>query len=97
MRARKDAAGHEQRGTRFAVVLQTEALHTSTLIVAPTSTSARPGLLHPKLDADGTATVVLVEQMAAVDPDRLGDWFGRVDPQEWDDVERAVKLVLGLL
>lgn len=97
LRARKDAVGREQRGTRYAVVLQTAALATSTLIVAPTSTSAAPGLLHPKLDMNGTATVVLVEQMAAVDPIRLGDFAGRVDPEEWGDIERAVKLVLGLL
>jgi mRNA interferase MazF len=97
LRARKDAVGHEQRGARYAVVLQTEALNTSTLIVAPTSTSASPGLLHPKLDMNGTLTVLLVEQMAAVDPERLGDYFGRVDPEEWDEIESAVKLVLGLL
>ncbi|WP_175407636.1 type II toxin-antitoxin system PemK/MazF family toxin [Streptomyces sp. TRM64462] len=97
LRPRRDAVGHEQRGTRYAVVLQTEVLTTSTLIVAPTSTSAAPGLLHPKLDMNGTATVVLVEQMTAVDPGRLGDFAGRVDPEEWDDIERAVKLVLGLL
>ncbi|WP_156725987.1 type II toxin-antitoxin system PemK/MazF family toxin [Streptomyces apocyni] len=97
LRARGDAVGHEQRGARYAVVLQTEALNTSTLVVAPTSTSAGPGLLHPKLDMNGTATVVLVEQMAAVDPDRLGEFAGRVDPEEWADIEHAVKLVLGLL
>ncbi|URN15065.1 MULTISPECIES: type II toxin-antitoxin system PemK/MazF family toxin [Streptomyces] len=97
LRARRDAVGREQRGTRYAVVLQTQALLTSTLIVAPTSTSAAPGLLHPKLDMDGTPTVVLVEQMAAVDPQRLGDFAGRVDPEEWDEIEHAVKLVLGLL
>jgi mRNA interferase MazF len=95
--ARKDAVGHEQRGVRYAVVLQTEVLATSTSIVAPTSTSAQPGLLHPKLDMNGTPSVLLVEQMAAVDPQRLGDFFGRVEPYEWDDIERAVKLVLGLM
>ncbi|WP_234332575.1 type II toxin-antitoxin system PemK/MazF family toxin [Streptomyces sp. NRRL S-87] len=95
--------GHEPRGPRYAVVLQTGAVNTSTLIVAPTSTSAAPGLLHPKLDMDmdmdmdGTATVVLVEQMTAVDPGRLGEFAGRVDPEEWTDIEHAVKLVLGLL
>ncbi|MFJ5551914.1 type II toxin-antitoxin system PemK/MazF family toxin [Streptomyces sp. NPDC093225] len=97
IRPRRDAVGHEQRGARYAVVLQTGAVNTSTLIVAPTSTSAAPGLLHPKLDMDGTATVVLVEQMTAVDPGRLGEFAGRVDPQEWTDIEHAVKLVLGLL
>ncbi|MHC0431683.1 type II toxin-antitoxin system PemK/MazF family toxin [Streptomyces sp. O3] len=94
---RQDAVGHERRGARYAVVLQTEALNTSTLVVAPTSTSAAPGLLHPRLDMDGMATVVLVEQLAAVDPERLGEFAGRVDPEEWADIEHAVKLVLGLL
>lgn len=97
LRSPKGAVGHEQRGARYAVALQTEALNTSSLIVAPTSTSAAPGLLHPKLDMEGTATVVLVEQMTAVDPERLGDFAGRVEPDEWSDIERAVKLVLGLL
>ncbi|OII67256.1 MULTISPECIES: type II toxin-antitoxin system PemK/MazF family toxin [unclassified Streptomyces] len=97
LRPRKDTVGHEQRGARYAIALQTEVLPTSTLIVAPTSTSAAPGLLHPKIDMNGTGTVVLVEQMAAVDPTRLGDFAGRVEPHEWDDIERAVKLVLGLL
>lgn len=46
---------------------------------------------------NGTVAVVLVEQMTAVDPGLLGDFAGRVDPEEWDGIERAVKLVLGLL
>ncbi|MEV7086917.1 type II toxin-antitoxin system PemK/MazF family toxin [Streptomyces sp. NPDC093085] len=97
LRANKNAVGHEQRGTRYAVVLQSDQLPTSTLVVAPTSTSARPGLVHPALDRDGTPTVVLVEQMAAVSTERLGDFAGRVDPEEWADIEHALRLVLGLL
>ncbi|AXK32290.1 type II toxin-antitoxin system PemK/MazF family toxin [Streptomyces armeniacus] len=97
LRASRNAVGHEQRGLRYAVVLQSESLNTSTLVVAPTSTSARPGLLHPKLDMNGTVAVVLVEQMAAVDPERLGDFAGRVEGAEWAEIEHAVKLVLGLL
>ncbi|MFD5747629.1 type II toxin-antitoxin system PemK/MazF family toxin [Streptomyces sp. NPDC127033] len=97
LRANKNAVGHEQRGVRYAVVLQTDQLPTSTLVVAPTSTSARPGLVHPSFDMDGTSTVVLVEQMAAVTAERLGDFAGRVEPEEWEDIEHAVRLVLGLL
>ncbi|WP_407565654.1 type II toxin-antitoxin system PemK/MazF family toxin [Streptomyces sp. 184] len=97
LRAPKQRVGHEQRGMRYGVVLQTEALATSTLVVAPTSTSARPGLIHPRVEMAGTDTVVLVEQMAAVDPGRLGDFAGRVEPAEWEDIEHAVRLVLGLL
>lgn len=97
LRAKKGASGHEQRDARHAVVLQSDALNTSTLVVAPTSPSARPGLVHPKLDMDGTASVVLVEQLTAADPERLGDFAGRVDAGERADIEHAVKLVLGLL
>lgn len=97
LRPNKPAVGREQRGQRYAVVLQSESLTTSTVVVAPTSTSALPGLVHPRLDRNGTTTVVLVEQMAAVDPDRMGDFAGRVDADEWADIEHATRLVLGLL
>lgn len=96
LRANKASVGNEQ-GARYAVVLQTGQLATSTLVVAPTSTSARPGIIHPRLDMEGTPTVVLVEQMTAVASERLGDFAGRVDPEEWAEIEHAVKLVLGLL
>jgi mRNA-degrading endonuclease toxin of MazEF toxin-antitoxin module len=37
LRPAKDAAGHEQRGPRYAVAIQSDAILLSTLIVAPTS------------------------------------------------------------
>jgi mRNA interferase MazF len=71
----------------------------STVVVAPTSTSAGPAVFRPQIKlADGTSTRVLVERMRAVDRQlRLGDFAGRLDPEEMDEVDRACRLVPGLL
>jgi mRNA interferase MazF len=97
LRARKDAQGHEQRGARYAVELQ-GPINLSTLVVAPTSTSAGPAVFRPEIELNGTSTRVLIDQMGAVDRElRLGDMAGRLDPEEMDDVDRAMRLMLGLL
>ena len=48
-RAPRANRGHEQRGTRFAVVVQSDSLPLSTLLVAPTSTSARAASFRPRI------------------------------------------------
>ncbi|WP_304451688.1 type II toxin-antitoxin system PemK/MazF family toxin [Nocardiopsis sp. YSL2] len=90
--------GHEQRGPRYCVELQ-GPFNLSTVVVAPTSTSAGPALFRPEIKlADGTTTRVLVDQMRSVDRQiRLGDFAGRLEPGELDEVDHACRLVLGLL
>jgi mRNA interferase MazF len=69
--------GHEQRGERFAVVLQADALlPRSVVIVAPTSKSARPASFRPEVQVRKQSTRVLVEQLGAVDVQRLGQRVG---------------------
>jgi mRNA interferase MazF len=46
---------------------------------------------------DGTRTRVLVDQMRAVDANRLGGFAGRLDAAETGEVDRAVRLILGVL
>lgn len=92
----RDARGHEQRGRRFAVVLQSDDLPLSTMLVAPTSTSVRPTIFRPEIDLRGRNTFVLVEQTAAVDPTRLGAWAGRLSYEELRAVDEALRLVLSL-
>ena len=46
---------------------------------------------------DGTRTLVLVDQMRAVDASRLGDSAGRLDAAETGKVDRAIQLILGTL
>jgi mRNA interferase MazF len=97
LRANKDAAGHEQRGPRYAVTVQSDRFTLSTLIVAPTSTSAQPAIFRPEIEMDGVRTRVLVDQMRAVDAGRLGDFAGRLDAEETGELDRAVQIMLGVL
>jgi mRNA interferase MazF len=46
---------------------------------------------------DGTKTRVLVDQLRAVDASRLGEFAGRLDAAETGELDRAVRLILGLL
>jgi mRNA interferase MazF len=97
LRAPRNASGHEQKGARYAVVLQADALAPlSTWIVAPTSTSAPPRPFRPEIEMNGTKTRLVLDQLTAVDRDRLGDFAGRVDPHELSDIDSALRGVLGL-
>ena len=61
-------SGHEQHGVRYGVVVQADApLPRSVVLIAPTSTGARPASVRPEIDLDGVTTRVLVEQAGAVD------------------------------
>ena len=97
LRPGKESAGHEQRGPRYAVAIQGDGILLSTLIVAPTSTSAQAAIFRPEIELDGIRTRVLVDQMRAVDASRLGDFTGRLDAMETGEVDRAVRLMLGVL
>jgi mRNA interferase MazF len=91
----KDARGREQRGRRFAVVIQSDDLMgLSTVIVALTSTLALPSLTRPEVGWDGTPTRVMVEQMTAVDWSRLGDVVGHLSHDEMQAVDDAIRDVL---
>jgi mRNA interferase MazF len=68
----------------------------STVLVSPTSISARPASFRPTLTLEGTTTRVLVEQTTVVDPQRLGPSVGRLDASELRDVDDALALVLGI-
>ena len=89
--------GHEQRGRRFGVVVQSDAmLPRSVVLVAPTSRRARAASFRPELDLVGHRTRVLVEQVGAVDVNRLGEQVGRVTPDEQWQIDVALLTVLGL-
>jgi mRNA interferase MazF len=93
LKAPRDARGHEQRGNRFAVVVQSDLLPLSTWLVAPTSTSARPASFRPEVEIDGKTSLVLVEQIAAIDPERLGQLVGHLTQHEMTTVDAAIRTV----
>jgi mRNA interferase MazF len=52
--------GHEQPGARYAVIVQAdEFLDLSTVLIAPTSTSARPTSFRPRITLDRQQTRAL--------------------------------------
>lgn len=81
---------------RYGVVVQSDLLPLSTLLVAPTSTSARPASFRPAVVISGQRTQVLVEQTAAVDPSRLGASAGYLTFAEMQQIEAALRVVLGI-
>jgi mRNA interferase MazF len=88
--------GREQNGARFAVVVQSDDLFSSTLIVAPTSLSARDMDHRPRVMIESEWTHVLVEQVMAVDPTRLGDLVGRLSYGEMQTIDTALRSVMHL-
>jgi len=78
------------------IVQADEFLGLSTVLVAPTSTGARPASFRPVITLHGTTTRVLVEQTTVVDPQRLGRSAGRLAAAELRAVDEALVLVLGL-
>jgi mRNA interferase MazF len=96
-RGTRGTRGHEQRGARFAVIVQAdEFLDLSTTLVAPTSTSARAASFRPAIIVERRETRVLVEQTTVVDPQRLGRSAGRLEANELRAVDDALSLILGL-
>jgi mRNA interferase MazF len=96
LRAPRDTRGHEQQGARFAVIVQSDDLLLSTLLVAPTSRSAPARSFRPTITINNEETQVLVEQTSAVAPERLGDFVGRVTLDELRGINDALRLALEL-
>lgn len=89
--------GHEQHGERYGVVVQSDVmLPRSVVVVAPTSRSAKPASFRPEVEVAGDVTRVLVEQLGAVDVQRLGRRVGRLAAEEMWSVDDALVVVLGL-
>ena len=89
--------GHEQRGRRYAVVVQgNELVALSTVVVVPTSTEAVPSAFRPEVELAGRRTRVLVDQVGAFDVSRFGRRVGRLAHSELREVDEALQLVFGL-
>jgi mRNA interferase MazF len=97
IRAPRGTRRSEQRGARYAVIVQAdELLALSTVLVSPTSSAAPPRSFRPSITVGSRTSRVLVEQTTAVSPDRLGDSVGRLNAAELRDLDAALALVLGL-
>jgi mRNA interferase MazF len=96
LRSDRRAKGREQQGARYAVVVQASYLPLPTAIVAPTTTSTVGADFWPRITIDGVASYVLVEQLMAVDRQRLGDIVGRVSADEQALIDERLQDVLAV-
>ena len=78
------------------MVVQSDDLMLSTLLVAPTSRSAPSRSFRPTITLNGEQTQVLIEQTSAVAPERLGEFVGRVTLDELGAITDALRLALEL-
>jgi mRNA interferase MazF len=98
LRPTRDATGHEQRGARYGVVVQSDGANwLATLLIAPTSTSAQPAVFRPQVTVRGRDTWVLVDQLTAFDRTRVGRSAGRLSGPDLRELDDSLKLVLGLV
>ena len=89
--------GNEQRGRRFGVIVQSDALlPRSVVLVAPTSTAAREATVRPIIEILGSRTKVLVEQLSALDVSRLGEKVETLHGHALWAIDDALELVPGL-
>jgi len=93
----RSAYGHEQQGARYGVVVQSDSIMLSTVLVAPTSTSARPTYFRPEIEVLGTKTRVMPEHIRQMDVERLGRFAGRLTVDEMLAVDRAIADVFDFL
>jgi len=68
----------------------------NTVVVVPTSTSARGATFRPEVVVAGQRTRVLCEQIRTVDAQRLGGMVGILSAAELISVEDALQIVLEL-
>ena len=96
--------GSEQGGLRPVVILQNDIgnRNAPTTIIAPlTSVHTKAKLpTHVVLAANETwlkcESVLLLEQVRTIDKQRLKDKVGFVAPNKWEEIEKALKISLGL-
>ena len=96
-RNRAPLKGTSSRASGTGVVVQASAYdQLSAWLVAPTTTKSFDSMIHPTIELFGTDVRVLVEQTTAVDPQRLGDFAGRLSPEELMEINVALRAILDL-
>ena len=89
--------GSEQRGRRFGVIVQSDALlPRSVVLIAPTSTAAREATVRPIIKILGSRTKVLVEQLSPLDVNCLGEKVETLHGHALWAIDDALELVPGL-
>ena len=98
------ALGHEQRGTRPAVVVSDPAVLRDAryplLTIVPLTGTPGNGVLYPGIDPGRSGlrkrSWALVDQIRSLDKRRALRVFGRITAAEMSDIDEGLRLYLGL-
>lgn len=86
-----------QAGPRYVVIVQSSDLAPlSTVVGCPTSRSARRTRFRPEIELADQTTLVLCEQVGALDVRRVGARVGHLSLEEMRAVDDSLRLVLEL-
>lgn len=85
-----------QQGGRYGVVVQSDDLPLSTVLVVPTTSRRSTALHRPEVTVLGTTSALLTEQTRAITRDALGAPVGRLSWDELHELDEALRLVLAL-
>lgn len=94
--ADKRVRGSEQQGARYGVVVQSDDLHLSTVLVTPTSTASLEMLHRPAVTLLGERTCLLVEHTRAIRVEALGPAVGQLSADDQQRLDEALRLALAL-
>jgi mRNA interferase MazF len=94
--ADKRARGTEQQGARYGVVVQSDDLLLSTVLVTPTSTASLPMVHRPEVTILGQRTCLLVEQTRAIRREALGPVVARLSLEDQQRLDEALLIALAL-
>ncbi len=95
--------GSEQDGFRPVLIIQNDLgnrYSPTTIVSAITSQRKKTGLpTHVRIDVAGltSESIVLAEQLRTLDKCRLGLYIDRLDFQQMEQVDKALKISLALL
>ncbi len=96
--------GSEQKGDRYVVIVQNNIgnQYSPTVIVAHTTTALHKPKLptHVEIDLSNSGisdhSIILCEQLRTIDKSRLGKFIGHLNKEKMEELNKALKISLGL-
>lgn len=93
------SVGSEQRSGRPGIIVSNDQnnRYASTLeVVYLTTKDKKPLPTHVHIEASRIPSTALCEQVFTVDKSRIGDYIGKLTPEEMNEIETGVLISLGL-
>lgn len=93
------ATGSEVRKTRPAIIVSNDASNRAmsrVQVIPVTSNTARLYVFESRIEVKGARGKAMADQIMTADKQRLKKRIGKVSPSEMLEIERAIKIQLGI-